>query len=75
MASHKVLLDAFQKPSAAGTIRFLQADIVAASGNLGEPQLMELERRVETHREAIDMLADALETEPEDMPAGRLPHS
>jgi hypothetical protein len=76
MASHKVLLDAFSEARRSwDDLISLQPDIVAASGNLGEPQLMELERRVETHRQAIDMFADALETEPEDIPAGRLPHS
>jgi 2',3'-cyclic-nucleotide 2'-phosphodiesterase (5'-nucleotidase family) len=42
----------------------LQPDIVAASGHLGTNDLLEFERRVAAHREAIDMLADALATEP-----------
>ena len=42
----------------------LQPDIVAASGTLDKDDLAELERRVNMHREAIDMLADALDTEP-----------
>jgi len=42
----------------------LQPDIVAASGHLGTDDLREFERRVAAHREAIDMLADALATEP-----------
>jgi len=39
---------------------------VGTSGNLREPDLVELERRVEAHRIAIDMLADAIEAEPPD---------
>jgi hypothetical protein len=47
----------------------LQPDIVAGSGQLGPDDLREVERRVDAHREAIDMLADALATEPV-QPAG-----
>jgi hypothetical protein len=76
MASHNVLLDAFSEARRSwDDLISLQPNIVAASGNLGEPQLLELERRVETHRQAIEMLADALEAEPEDIPARKVPHS
>jgi len=44
---------------------------VAGSGNLTAADLVELQRRVEAHRVAIDMLVDALETEPQDVPASR----
>lgn len=39
----------------------LQTDVMAGSGNLREGDLLELDRRVETHRLAIDALADALD--------------
>jgi hypothetical protein len=42
----------------------LQTDVMAGSGNLTEQDLAELERRVEAHRAAVDMLAEAIETEP-----------
>ncbi|PYR58300.1 MAG: hypothetical protein DMF91_17535 [Acidobacteria bacterium] len=49
----------------------LQPGVIAGSRNLRDADLVELERRVEAHRAAIDMLADALETEPQDMPTGQ----
>ena len=69
MAEHHVLLDAFA--DARRTWDDLQPGVVAGSRNLRDADLVELERRVEAHRAAIDMLADALETEPQDMPTGQ----
>jgi hypothetical protein len=55
MAPPNVLLDVFSEARRSwDDLISLQRDIVAASGNLRKPQLMELERRVETHRQAID---------------------
>jgi hypothetical protein len=69
MAEHHVLLDAFADARRTwDDLVGLQPDVVAGSGNLTDADLVELERRVEAHRAAIDMLADALETEPQDRP-------
>lgn len=44
----------------------MQPDVVSGSqGELKQEELVELERRVEAHREAMDALADAIVTEPE----------
>jgi hypothetical protein len=48
----------------------LQPDVKAGSGHLEEPDLVELERRIEAHRLSVDMLADAVEAEPSDPPKG-----
>jgi hypothetical protein len=65
MSEHRVLLDTFADARRTwDDLVGLQPDVMAGSGNLKEPDLIELERRVEAHRVAIDMLADALETEP-----------
>lgn len=37
----------------------LQPDVLAGSGNLKRSDLVELRRRAEAHRAAVDMLADA----------------
>jgi hypothetical protein len=47
----------------------LQPDVKAGSGHLDEKDLVELQRRMEAHRMAMDMLADAVEAEPSDTPA------
>lgn len=66
MIHHNVLLDAFADARRTwDELIGLQPDVIAGSGNLTEVRLVELERRVEAHRQAIDMLADALETEPQ----------
>jgi hypothetical protein len=65
MGNHRELLDAFADARRTwDDIVALQPDIVAGSGNLHQVDLAELERRVSMHRESIDMLADALDTEP-----------
>jgi hypothetical protein len=46
--------------------RITFADVIAGSGHLRESDLVELERRVEAHRSAVDALVEALETEPAD---------
>jgi hypothetical protein len=46
----------------------LQPDVVSGSRELKPSELLEFERRVEAHREAMDVLADALETEPDEEP-------
>jgi hypothetical protein len=44
----------------------MQPDVVSGSqGELTQEELVELERRVEAHRAAMDALADAIVTEPE----------
>jgi hypothetical protein len=40
----------------------LQPDILAANGRLTSAEISELARRVDAHREVVDMLADALAT-------------
>jgi hypothetical protein len=65
MAEHRELLDAFADVRRTwDDLVALQPDIAAASGTFGKDDLVELERRVNMHREAIDMLADALDTAP-----------
>jgi hypothetical protein len=44
----------------------LQPDVKASGNNLREPDLVELQRRIEAHRMAMDVLADAVEAEPSD---------
>ena len=65
MTKHREFLDAFADARRTwDDLVALQPDIVAASGQFGIDDLREVERRVAAHREAIDMLADALATEP-----------
>jgi hypothetical protein len=65
MREHQTLLDAFADTRRTwDELVTLQPDVVAGSGNLSEADLVELERRVDAHRASIDLLADALETEP-----------
>ena len=65
MREHQTLLDAFAETRRTwDELVTLQPDVMAGSGNLSEADLVELERRVDAHRASIDMLADALETEP-----------
>jgi hypothetical protein len=67
MAKHSVLLDTFADARRTwDDLVGLQPDVMAGSGNLTEADLVELERRVDAHRTAIGMLADALEAEPVD---------
>src|SRR6185436_5535621 len=63
---HEVLLDTFADARRTwDDLVALQPDVKAGSGALKTADLVELERRVEAHREALDLLADALETEPD----------
>jgi hypothetical protein len=72
MSEHRVLLDAFADARRTwDELVSLQPDMLAGSGNLTSAELIELERRVEAHRAAMDMLADAFETESEDVPVPR----
>jgi hypothetical protein len=72
MPEHRALLDAFADARRTwDELVSLQPDMLAGSGNLTAADLIELERRAEAHRAAMDMLADALETEPQDAPAPR----
>ena len=66
MTDHHVLLDAFAdaRRSWDDLIR-LQPDI-KAGGNLTPHDRAELAQRVEAHQAAIDMLSDALQTQPAD---------
>lgn len=73
MAEHRGLLDSFADARRTwDDLVGLQPDVMAGSGNLKKADLVELERRVEAHRMAIDMLADVLEAEPPDTSAGRI---
>jgi hypothetical protein len=65
MSTHNVLLDTFADARRTwDELVGLQPDIMVAAGAMEERDLVELERRVEAHRAAIDALADAIETEP-----------
>jgi hypothetical protein len=64
MARHQELLDAFADlrytwDSLAGLV----PEVIAASQDLGTADFIELERRVEVHRLAIDALKEAIEHE------------
>jgi hypothetical protein len=64
MGDHRELLDAFADARRTwDDLVGLQPDVMAGSGGLTEANLAEIERRVDAHREAVDMLADALETD------------
>lgn len=66
MAEHRELLDAFADARRTwDDLVTLQPDIMAASGTLDKNDVVELGRRVNAHRMAIDVLADAIETEPD----------
>ena len=65
MAGHALLLETFAEARRTwDDLVGLQPDVRAGSGNLKDTDLVELQRRVEAHRAAIDMLVDALDTEP-----------
>ena len=66
---HRVLMDSFADARRTwDDLVALQPDVKAASGHLDERDLVEFERRIEAHRMAIDMLADAVEAEPSAAP-------
>ena len=65
MLEHQVLLDAFADARRTwDELVSLQPDVVVASGQLSEDSLIELERRVNAHRVALEVLVDALQAEP-----------
>ena len=69
MADHQVLIDIFADARRTwDDVLTLTPDIRAGNGTLTHDGLVELERRVEAHRQAIDALQEALETEPADSP-------
>jgi len=64
---HTVLLDSFADARRTwDELIALQPDVKASGNNLTEPDLVELERRIEAHRMAMDVLSDAIEAEPSD---------
>ena len=65
MTEHQVLLDAFADSQRTwDEFVSLQPELVAASGHLTDDALIELERRVNDHRMALEMLVDALQAQP-----------
>jgi hypothetical protein len=63
MPMHQLLLDAFADARRTwDDMVSLQPDVMAGSGNRTTADLAELERRIESHRESIDLLVDALRT-------------
>jgi hypothetical protein len=67
MTERRVVLDAFADARRTwDDVVVLQPDALAGRDNLAKTDLEELVRRVEAHRAAIDMLADALNTEPQE---------
>lgn len=65
MNDHQVLLDAFAEARRSwDDLVVLQPDINAARGNLNGLDLAELARLTAAHQDAMDVLADALQTEP-----------
>jgi hypothetical protein len=65
MREHQAFLDAFADARRTwDELVSLQPDVVAASGQLSEDSLIELERRVNAHRVALEVLVDALQAEP-----------
>jgi hypothetical protein len=65
MREHPLLLDAFADARRTWEeLVSLQPDVAAASGQLSEALLIELERRVNAQRVALEVLVDALQAEP-----------
>jgi hypothetical protein len=65
MREHQVLLDAFADARCTwDELVSLQPDVAAANGQLTEDSLVELERRVNAHCVALEVLVDALQAEP-----------
>jgi hypothetical protein len=76
MKENHVLLDAFADARRTwDDLVGLQPDIQAGAGNLKNLDLAEFTRRVEAHQGSIDVLSDALHTEPAGPGTGRLPGS
>jgi hypothetical protein len=73
MKENRVLLDAFADARRSwDDLVGLQPDIYAGGGNLKGLDLAELARRVEAHQASIDLLSDALHTEPAEQGPDRL---
>jgi len=65
MEEHRGLLDSFADARRTwDDLVGLQPDVMVGGGNLREADLVELGKRVEAHRASIDVLADAIETDP-----------
>ncbi len=65
MEEHREFLDAFANARRTwDDLVTIQPDIMAGSGKLDTESLLELERRVSAHREAIDLVANVLDTKP-----------
>jgi len=58
------LLDAFADARRTWDELVSLPDVAAASNQLSEDSLIELERRVNAHRVALEVLVDALQAEP-----------
>jgi hypothetical protein len=72
MSDHQVLLDAFADARRTwDELVSLQPDILAGENKLTDANLIELERRAEAHRAAVDLLTDALETDTHDPASSR----
>jgi hypothetical protein len=65
MSEHRHLLDAFADARRTwDDLVTMQPDIMVASGTLDAADVAEFARRVNSHRSAIDFLADALDSTP-----------
>ena len=64
MEQDQVLMDAFAEARRSwDELITLQPDIYAGGGNFTRLDLADFARRVEAHREAMDVLADAIHSE------------
>jgi hypothetical protein len=64
MKDDRVLMDAFAEARRSwDDLIGLQPDILAGGGNFSRLDLADFARRVEAHREAMDVLADAIQSE------------
>ena len=67
MTNTHILLDAFADARRTwDDIVGLQPDVVSGSRELKQSELVELERRIYAHREAMDALADAITSSSDD---------
>jgi len=63
MDDDRLLIDAFAEARRSwDDLVGLQPDILAGGGNFTRLDLVDFARRVEAHREAMDVLADALQS-------------
>jgi hypothetical protein len=69
MPEHQTLLDAFAEARRTwDELIAIQPDVLAGSDNLKPEDLSLLSVRIDAHRMAVDLLADAVETEPDPQP-------